>query len=600
MADVTKSILFTVGTVGAAQSAAKMGALASKVAIVGTAVAAATAKLIEMANEAQKLARAFDEVDIPLGRFGEQTGGLVNTMDMLQGAIKLQQAGIQVTEEQFAALGAAATSLGQKLGETPEGITTRFNKLVRAVVKGSEGPLLEYGIQLDETEDKVVAQAEALDKLADSYGNVAVEAETAEEAMFAFKNSADTIVGLVFNETIDMWTEALGEMILGVDGGIGSMQQFESDIIATDGALLRWMSTSEGQINTLQRMWFKITDNTDALAEANAAYERQVSLLTKVANLTGQLDVHTQMASISQQMVAPGTTAEEFNRLAAQYKNLAGRADNLSAEQQEILGHIKEPLATGETKKRKRRGGGRGGGDSQDMVFTDEEVLGPQIDQLMVIEERSPLPLILGPEAREKARQEEESANAEILKQMQMLNDEREAIHQLELDRIEAEKKARIEGATASAQTVGGVFDNLASAIGTSSEAAFNANKAFAISSAIIEGTLASIAGFRSVMQSVPYPANVILAPITAASIAAATGAQIARIASTKFGGSGGRPSAPSPSFPTGAAGGATGGDGGNNYTFNVNVEGQTVFSSMVRENELAAQNGQAHFTTGQ
>jgi hypothetical protein len=155
----------------------------------------------------------------------------------------------------------------------------------------------------------------------------------------------------------------------------------------------------------------------------------------------------------------------------------------------------------------------------------------------------------------------------------------------------------------ASVSTAGNLFSNLSQTIDGSSESSFNASKAFAYSANIVETVLASTAAFRSVMQSVPYPANAILAPIYAGSVAVMGGVNGAKIRKQKYqkgGGSGGGGSISKPSFNAGNMGRESSSGGGDSYTFNVLVEGQTVFSSVLKQNELNKQTGDKHFRTGE
>jgi len=159
----------------------------------------------------------------------------------------------------------------------------------------------------------------------------------------------------------------------------------------------------------------------------------------------------------------------------------------------------------------------------------------------------------------------------------------------------------RIKAEQAMVSTTASTFDNIANTIGQSSEAAFNAQKAFLIPAAIMEGTMAAIAGFRSVMQTVPFPANVILAPTYAASIAAATAAQVANIAKQRYGGGASKPTAAkATNFSGGSLGSGGSGGGGTTVINNIIVEGQTIQTSVVRANERAAQNGSPAFAMEQ
>jgi hypothetical protein len=187
--------------------------------------------------------------------------------------------------------------------------------------------------------------------------------------------------------------------------------------------------------------------------------------------------------------------------------------------------------------------------------------------------------------------------NPEFLAQQQLasqaeLNEEMNRLYQEDLENRRKAQEATVKSTST-------VFSNIAQVIGASSEEAFNAQKAFLVPAAIMEGTMAAIAGFRSVMSTVPYPANIILAPLTAASIAAVTAKQVATIAGQQYGKKSGKPTAAgSVNMSAGSLGSASAG-GETNIVINNIVEGQTIHESVFSTNRRNQQNGGEYFTTG-
>lgn len=124
-------------------------------------------------------------------------------------------------------------------------------------------------------------------------------------------------------------------------------------------------------------------------------------------------------------------------------------------------------------------------------------------------------------------------------------------------------------------------FGNLSSLMDTESRSLFAIGKAAAIAQATVDGIAAAVSSFKF-GASIGGP---ILGGVFAASSAVATGAQIASLAATSFGGGGGQASAPSVSVPsmaeapTGSS--ATGGAGtgaGQNSTLTVEgLDPQTI-----------------------
>ena len=76
----------------------------------------------------------------------------------------------------------------------------------------------------------------------------------------------------------------------------------------------------------------------------------------------------------------------------------------------------------------------------------------------------------------------------------------------------------------------------LAGLMALRNKAMFKIGKVSAIAQGTVQTILASIDAFRSAMQGLPYPANIIAAPISAAAVATAGMAMVARIAKTKYG----------------------------------------------------------------
>ncbi len=153
-----------------------------------------------------------------------------------------------------------------------------------------------------------------------------------------------------------------------------------------------------------------------------------------------------------------------------------------------------------------------------------------------------------------------------------------------------------VENMTAS---VSSSLSNLSQATDANSRKGFNAMKAMSYAANAIDTISGSTAAFRSVMQTVPFPLNTVLAPLAAGSVAAMGAANGRKIRSQKFGGGAGTPSTSSTSFPSGGSlTGAGAGSQPDNYVINVNVDGNTIHKSMMDANDFADQSGEKHFST--
>jgi hypothetical protein len=241
MADVTKNILFTIGTVGASGAASKMGALATKVGVAVVAfksLEAIAQKVVNLFNESGEFIKVLDKSETSMAQFNKQTGGLIDTMESYRQMVRGQEGDLAITEERFAAIGAAASSAAQAMGEGGDGATTRFKNLMSAIMRGREGVLKEYGIDLSQTTDLQLAQAEAMDLLVQKYGDVEVKAETAKDAIYAFGNS----VGTVMDFELAAATSGMNEFVVELLSSSDTLFQWEKDLEATGGKLAHFYS----------------------------------------------------------------------------------------------------------------------------------------------------------------------------------------------------------------------------------------------------------------------------------------------------------------------------------------------------------------------
>jgi hypothetical protein len=253
------------------------------------------------------------------------------------------------------------------------------------------------------------------------------------------------------------------------------------------------------------------------------------------------------------------------------------------------------------TKKRDR--GRRGGGAARGPSTQDQLLDAPIRSRGLDLFDTDPLEVDLSDlDGNKVLREMERQKEEELWLQMVYKEKEMEIIRAASDEKkrlAKEERDARLDAMQDTLSVTSDVFGNIANTIGDSSEKSFKAQKAFLIPAAIMEGIMSAMAGFRSVMQSVPAPANMILAPAYAASIAAATAVQVRNIAKQKYGG--GKASASNgavrPNFSAGSLGGGGGEEG--DLTVNVIVSGQTIHQDIIKQNDIASQNGQRSFTTG-
>jgi hypothetical protein len=607
MADVTKSVLFTVGTIGTAVAGQKFSDLHKKMLAVSAGIGLVSAGLLKLVADSQAFGESFKSVTTDMSDFNKQTNGMINTLDGLQGTVKLQTAGLHLTAEQLGAIGSAAASMSQSLGEGPEGATTRFNKLVKAVIKGSEGPLLEYGIQIDEQTDKVVAQAEVVDKLTEAYGGLVVQVQTAEQKMFAVKNSFDTVMQSEIDTFLNTLADDWRDIGIEIMGGVDAMQQFETEILQTGGAIVEWEQSWDGFFN-------KVDANMKWIAVGAATLVAgPLGALVATLAVTGDNAIAKHFEIIKLEAELERAQIVKQQKAAFEKKNLAIEIAKVKAETEALR---RKKLLEAKIKKNNLRTGtkvqdtvdyefGLGEVDAYNANLDPNKLIADTNRSLRVKSqiESEVTHDVSGAAAGQAAM--EARAKINKLKQDQernhlavMLGLNKEAIdQQMRWQQMTADQRVKVLETTTSESTQ--ILSNFAQAADSETKAGFEAQKKLMYSANILSTIQGAAGAFARVMSSMPAPASFIVAPIAAASVVTAGAAAGKKIRSAKFGGNANAKAPSTPNFSGGSLGASTGG-GGDSFTFNVNVEGQTVFSSVMNANDMANQNGQRSFSTGQ
>jgi hypothetical protein len=263
---VTKDVIFRIGSSGGAATAAKFAAVGAAIFLVGK-------KMLASVKEAEKFAQVVRNTTIEMDKFNRGTKGLIDTMASYQGANRLTAAGMNVTEDQMEAIGKAAISLAKATGQDA---TAAFERLASGIAKGSTRALKELGIDLDNTEDLVLAQAEALEKVTAKFKDYDVQVETLQERLFAFRNDLDTIKLQLVDAAWTNFQESILNITDGLAGGNNALSEFSQLLDETDGKLAQWITSAEGVTNatkTLFAKWaaasqpiFDMTENLEDLA----------------------------------------------------------------------------------------------------------------------------------------------------------------------------------------------------------------------------------------------------------------------------------------------------------------------------------------------
>jgi hypothetical protein len=643
MPPVTQDILFKVDTVGTSGAVAKLGKLRVGVAAVGAALVVAAKKLYDMSEQAAEFQRMVENTTIQMAAFNRQTGGLIDTAASYQEALKLQNAEISVSEKQMAAVGAAAAQMAQKLGEGQEGATRRFQELTKAIISGRETALLKYGIELSQVENKSLAAAEALELLEEKFGDTTVKAETAGEKLDSLKNTIGTIVDF---EMAKM-TAGLQDIVGGIIETSDALQMWENDLVATNGALAEHF-TALTDLDVVQAA------NNETVAEAIRLGEDtwilQGRLIMQNIHLSDSeiekarsyvllKDAALEAAKAiqwKQQIEAAGRERERLGEGNERIGNSIEGMMNASSEQ-EVMRYFNQAQA--EIEKGESQGlfnqidlmdtlgaqlqrvranqrfaaslGGGGGGGRTAPSRTDD--IAPNVFQFRDLGSlASDVPGFVDASGRApRGGGAGAAAQQAHLDALQAQRDRELAIEEnfyskmiglraedLEHQQMTADQKVGMTEMLAKGTT--DILRSMAAFQDTETRKGFEREKKYMMGLTFIETQFAALAAFRSAVQALPFPANFIVGGSLATAVQAQGIASMVAINRRKFDDksvSGGATPGGSARFDTGGQGG--GEAGGNSYTFNVLVEGQTVFNSVLRENELQAQSGNEAFITG-
>ena len=564
---ITSNVLFAIGVSGAGAAKGKFLAVAGGAAILGQ-------KLVALTKSSQEYSQVLGQLTTDMSEYNKRTDGLIDTTAGLTAAVKLQNAGISVSAKQMASIGVAAVKMNQSIGGGPEGATTEFNKLTKAIISGRETALLAYGIELSQTEDKALAAAEAIDKLTASVEGMSVSAQTGAEKYAQFSNSLGTFTDQLIASTIE---------------GIGNIEMVDTLRKRLDETSNLYESTA-GRVDILTQAQHNLRlvlgQIHDTIGLTTGAVKREMEqweALIKVQSQSARLQ--REMA----QMVPGGPMLP------------AALGGGQIAEGPSGTGRLKAvpDLVEGP----RRRGGGGGGGPvsvsrAKDLTdLTDAEwaaifgapasstagLLGPtgqrddltditgtgdfmdtsaqeaELDNIINFQERKW-------EAELEAKRRERELQADHNNWL-LANDEE--YQQAALDKRKEHQQDFVAG-------MGDTFGKLSSLMQTENENAFNVGKAAAISSAIINTSLAAVKSFQA-MASIPYVGPALGAAAAAAAVVAGM-VQVNQIRKQKFGSSGGSVSAGGGGASTGggalAAGDVGGGQGQEQINIDVKVSG--------------------------
>lgn len=601
MSMVTSGILFAINTTGGAKAKMQFAAVAAAVLVIG-----------KHLNDVRKSAEEFDQTFKRLTvtqrdavrAMEAATKGLIDTKVEMDSVVKVTEAGMKATPKLMSAIGRLASDMADKLGEGPKGATTRVKKLTDAISKGQTRALKEYGIDLENTEDLLLAQDEAMEKVIKRAQGLTVELDTLTKQTFALNNNWETFLGLVLGS-------------VGTSGPLGLFNELLSE---SNDIMMVSQDSAEGVALAMHTMGLRIKATYFEFLGFNDMAD---SFVDRIENIKRVLEFQKNQVIRREEFaveVAAGGQTSEWDDW----------DQGVSVQAPEIV--------KAETKKKKTTGGGGRRRMAEDtMVFTEADAAAAEMEYLLgeaikdtnkafydrqdIYEEEAQTL----EEKWEAEREWDEAARAKAIEKQEWESQFKEVEWQRNLETKEAEqaleiehhnwllahseeyakKQAEIDKAAAMARLgqFKGMFTNLSSLMQLENKKAFMIGKMASYSATVINTAEAAMASFKA-MAGIPYVGPA-LGAAAAATAVIAGGVQLATIKRQKYGDSGGGVSA----GPVGSTGGGYLGGGGNYAAGGVGgsqplqvtvILGEEEFHGWsIKANEKASQKGDPHFADG-
>jgi hypothetical protein len=171
-------------------------------------------------KELDRFKLVMDQVDMSMVNMADSAAaGQVDTYALMQALSALNKSAphLKITADQYAAITARAAEFAASTGQDA---TAVFGQMTDSLIRGTERGLKPFGIDLENTEDLMKAQKEALEKLTDGYIGFEHTISTNSQRISALSNNWGTFTSALWAATgdipgvsnvLDALNEALGE-----------------------------------------------------------------------------------------------------------------------------------------------------------------------------------------------------------------------------------------------------------------------------------------------------------------------------------------------------------------------------------------------------
>jgi hypothetical protein len=506
----------------------------------------------DLAERAESTAAAYNAMSGTIDETVKRLNGAATTFDLVTAKNRAAQAGLQLTDHQFANLAVAGEAFGDALGiDAAQGV----DQLASAVVSMNERSLRQFGIEVDSSKSRSENLAGVMAQLETRFGTASAAVDTAGGKLDQLKNKLkDAADGFLKGVTgSDSFNRALDLLIPNVGKA--------SDDIGTK----------------FEDMGIRVAAAFESIVRNVQSTKKLFDTFVLSPQFGKALDTFFDEIVQNEQRRGESIRGELAKREADKSARSQADRDLLRQQQMEALG-FGEQEATKPGKTKTGGGGGRPANDQFGGVDVDAQIrklkdmeraigVDSQRDKLQVVRDEIAATLEAN-QAKLQGINAEHDARAEAFKAEQEIDAERKKMHRAQLDRIEAQGEKTREAAgiigTAYMQAITG-----AQGFG---EAIVQQLDAYLIKTAreqAIEALVNTAKGFAALLWHPAGAANFFTAAgINAAAAAAAGGASVAIP-----GGQGGSSSTSVVSTSPNAFGGGGGGPSGRESTYVINVQ---------------------------
>jgi hypothetical protein len=224
-------------------------------------VAALASQVSDAVAELDKFKTVLKNVDMGMVNYADSAAqGLVDTLGLMEGLNRLNQAGARPTQEQFKILTVRAVELAKATGQDA---TEAFKKLTTGIAKGSSRALTEYGIRLKESTNLAKTQNDALKQLTEGYEDLTTEIETGTERMYSLQNAWGTSMGLIWDSMTRNDT-FLGDAVQSITD---NLNELNTSLTNLDDGTRSYLFSVQGILDNMLLGWTAMIGKVRELAE---------------------------------------------------------------------------------------------------------------------------------------------------------------------------------------------------------------------------------------------------------------------------------------------------------------------------------------------